>query len=189
VGVFMGGLYGGKRLDYLLEAAHVIRERIINFELVIVGAGPEAQRIEAAARRNPWITWVGPKFDEDKVAYISLAKVMLLPALVGLAVVDAFALEVPLVTVDSDEHGPEIEYLQDGVNGLVLPAETSPDTYGETVASLLQDEGMQARLRSGCRQAAEKYTLEAMVDRFVEGICLALGVRGISGTEPDSERG
>jgi glycosyltransferase involved in cell wall biosynthesis len=174
VAVYTGGLYKGKRLDFLLEAALEIRRQIPDFELLIIGAGPEEHDVEVATRKNQWIRWVGPKFDMDKVAYVMLAKVMLLPALVGLAVIDSFALEVPLVTIDSVEHGPEVDYLRNGVNGLNLPAQTGAEEYASAVASLLHNDSLQGSLREGCREAAATYTLEEMIDRFVEGILRAL---------------
>ena len=88
--------------------------------------------------------------------------------------VDSFAAGCPLVTVDLDLHSPEIEYLQDGVNGVCLPAGTSPAAYAEAVAGLLDDPARLEVLREGCRQAAATYTLAAMVDRYAEGLLRAL---------------
>jgi glycosyltransferase involved in cell wall biosynthesis len=174
VGVYVGSLYKEKRLDFLLEAGSEIRRQVPDFELLIIGAGPEGPFIAAASQENQWIRWVGPKFDADKAACMSLAKVMLLPALAGLAVIDSFALEVPLVTVDSAGHGPEIDYVRGGVNGVWLPARTGPHEYAEVVASILQDDSVIERLRRGCREAAAKYTLEEMIERYAQGIRRAI---------------
>ena len=51
----------------------------------------------------------------------------LLPGAVGLGVLDSFAFDVPLVTVDLPYHGPEIDYVRDGENGVKLPAQTDAD--------------------------------------------------------------
>jgi glycosyltransferase involved in cell wall biosynthesis len=174
VAIYSGGLYAEKRVRFLLQAAHALRRRVPDFELIVLGAGPDQQLIEAAASEHPWIHYPGPCFGSEKAAYFSLSQVMLMPGLVGLAVVDSFALEVPLVTVDLPYHSPEIEYLRHGENGLKLPEETDPEGYAAVVADLFSDSVRLERLRTGCRSAANVYTLEAMVGRFTDGVVQAL---------------
>ena len=99
---------------------------------------------------------------------------MLNPGLVGLSVLDAFALGLPMVTCDLPYHSPEIEYLVDGENGLVLAADTSAAEYGDNVAALMNDSDRLNRLSAGALASAEQYTVEEMVDRFATGILTAL---------------
>ena len=174
VAIYSGGLYADKRVPFLLEAAYALRQRVPDFELIVLGAGPDQRLVEEAASEHPWIHYAGPCFGGEKAAYFALSRVMLMPGLVGLAVVDAFALEVPLVTVDLPYHSPEIEYLHHGENGLKLPAETDADAYAAAVADLFSDGAKLERLRAGCRSAAKVYTLEAMVRRFTDGVIEAL---------------
>ncbi len=175
VAIFVGSLYNEKGISFLLDAAHAIRHRINDFELVVVGAGPDQGFVQRAASEYAWIHYHGPRFGWEKVQLFSLARVMLLPGLAGLGVLDSFALEVPLVTIDLEGHGPEIEYLENGKNGIKLAAGTNPDEYAEAVASLMTDEARLRQLRAGCRAAADVYTLEAMVQRFADGVLGALG--------------
>ena len=174
VAIYSGGLYAEKRIQFLLDAAHALRRRIPDFELIVLGAGTDQRLVEKAASENPWIHYTGPCFGGEKAAYFGLSRVMLMPGLVGLAVVDAFAMEVPLVTVDLPYHSPEIEYLHHGKNGLKLPAETNAEAYAAAVADLFSDGAKLERLRAGCRSAANVYTLEAMVSRFSDGVIDAL---------------
>jgi glycosyltransferase involved in cell wall biosynthesis len=97
---------------------------------------------------------------------------MMMPGLVGLVVVDAFAAGLPLVTTRIDTHSPEIEYLEPGVNGLV----TEPDAGSLATAcvELLQSPPLLERLRAGCSESSRVYTLEAMVERFARGVQDAL---------------
>lgn len=174
VGIYCGALYPEKRLPFLVEAAHHIRRRVPDFELLILGAGSDERAVRDAAAATPWIHYVGPKFGADRVPYFLASKVLLLPGLVGLAITDAFALQVPLVTVDVPYHSPEIEYLRNGENGVILPTDASPARYASAIASILTDDLTLEVLRTGCRSAASTYTLEAMVERFAEGVLLAL---------------
>jgi glycosyltransferase involved in cell wall biosynthesis len=92
-------------------------------------------------------------------------------------VLDAFALEIPMITIAGDHHSPEIEYLEDGENGIVLPRDTTAPGFAAATIALIGDTGMQQRLQEGCRDAARRYSVEAMADNFAAGIGAALQVR------------
>lgn len=175
VGLYLGALYRGKRLDFLIESARHIREALGDFELVIAGTGPEAATVAAAARQHPWIHAVGPVFGRRKALLGRLSDVMLMPDLVGLAILDAFALETPMVTTAAAfAHSPEIEYLEDGVNGMVVPGRPSPRVFGSTVVDLLVDRGRLDALEKGCRDSTGRYTVAEMSVRCADGIVAAL---------------
>ena len=175
VGVFIGGMYRDKRLEFLVQACRRIREIVGDFEIVFIGDGPESERVRVEAESQPWVHYLGPLFGEAKVAPLRLGKILLMPGLVGLAILDSFALEIPLVTTSVSYHSPEIEYLREGVNGVMVPVGAGIDGYAEMVASLLSDDSRLARLRQGCRDSAAAYTVENMAERFVGGIMAALG--------------
>lgn len=172
--IYTGAMYAEKRMDLLLEACVLIKKDVPDFETVFVGAGPDDHLVKEAAEKHKWIHYVGPKFDEEKVPYFMLSKLLLMPAAVGLAVLDAFALEVPLVTTDGPFHGPEIEYLVDGANGVCLPNPDDPVAYAAAVARLLQDDTKREKLVAGCRESANLYTVEEMVEKFASGVLGAL---------------
>ena len=180
VGLFVGALYKQKRLPFLLEACVRIRELAPDFEMVFVGGGPDKPLVERAAAAHPWIHAAGPVFDEARVPYFLLADLVLMPGLVGLGILDCFALEVPMVTTAVHYHSPEIAYLDDGVNGMMLSAACSPAQFAEAVAALLHDAERAERLRAGCRQARSRYTVEEMVERFADGVTKALDVQGLA---------
>lgn len=174
VAIYCGGIYPEKRPHFAVEAALAIRDMVWDFELIIVGDGVDADVFREAARENPWIHFLGPRFDDDKVLCFALAQVFFLPGLVGLAILDSFALETPMVASCSAEHSPEIDYLENEVNGLLVDDQGSVDVYAKAVAGLLTDEDQRARLINGCRESQERYTIEEMASRFSEGIAAAL---------------
>ena len=174
VGIFCGGIYAEKRTAFMVAAALAARSVLPDFELIVVGDGVEAHVLEEAAKSHPWIHFMGPRFDEEKVACFALADVFFLPGLVGLALLDSFALETPMVASASADHSPEIHYLEDGVNGLLVDDGGSPDVYAKALTDLLADKDRYGELVQGCRDARERYTIEAMASRFAEGIVAAL---------------
>lgn len=174
VAVYTGGLYPLKRLGFLLEAAERIRAEIPDFELIVIGDGPDRPVVSEAAARHAWIHDVGPKNDHDKVPYWALSKLLLMPGGVGLVVLDSFALGVPMVTTDTRLHGPEIDYLKSGENGLLIPCGESVEAYADGVVGLLRDEERLARLRQGALASATEHTIEKMAKNFAEGVMQAL---------------
>jgi glycosyltransferase involved in cell wall biosynthesis len=172
--VFLGSLYDDKRLDVLIDAADVVAARVPEFRLDIVGAGPRASFLAGAARTRPWLTLDGPLRDAELAARLTDAQVLLLPGLVGLAVVEAFAAGTPVVTMDWAHHSPEFDYLEDGVNARILPLGTTAAEFGAAVAALLADPVAIETLRAGCRAAAATYTLEAMAANFATGVLAAI---------------
>lgn len=174
VAVFTGALYADKRLDFLVAAADRVRERVPDFELLVIGAGPEAGVIEQAMARRSWIHWQGPLYGADKVAAMSLARCLVLPGLVGLAILDGFALDLPLVTCALPYQGDEIAYLRHGENGLLVGDADDVAAYADAVTRLMTDDDLLVRLREGCREAAGKYTVEAMAENFADGVLQAL---------------
>jgi glycosyltransferase involved in cell wall biosynthesis len=176
--IYMGGMYQEKRLDYLIEACHRIRARVPDFEMIFVGAGPEDHVVREATASNRWMHYGGPVRGEERAAFSKLCKYLLVPGVVGLVVLDAFALAVPLITTDGPGHGPEIDYLVDGVNGVIVGRAPDPQEYAAVVSRLLVNEPFRRKLTLGCSKSADRYTLENMVDRFSLGVMSALEVSG-----------
>jgi glycosyltransferase involved in cell wall biosynthesis len=172
--IYAGAMYRDKRLSFLLDACDLIRRSVPDFEMIFMGAGIDAALVRQAAIRHSWIKYIGPKFDHEKVPYFLLSKLFLLPGVVGLAVLDAFALGVPLVTTAVAGHGPEIEYLDDERNGIIVQEANSPEAYAGAVTALLKDEERRRTLVAGCHAAADIYTVENMVERFANGVRQAL---------------
>ena len=170
VGLYLGSLYADKKVDLLLSAARQVRRTYTTFELVIAGAGPEQAALQRLAADTPWVHFIGQAQGARKLRLLATADLMLCPGAAGLGLVESFACSVPMVVGDSGNHGPEIAYLLAGQNGLLAPA--NPDAYAAAITTLLDDRALMQQLRQGCDEAAARYTQEAMVQRFCEGVQL-----------------
>jgi len=73
-----------------------------------------------------------------------------------------------MVTTKDARHGPEIAYLEDGHNGVVV--EGSPEGYARAVTALLGNPKVLQRIREQAKRSARVYTLEQMVENFANGI-------------------
>ena len=128
VGIYCGGMYGHKKLDFLLAACREVHARVPGFHMILVGDGPMQGTVERAARSHPWIHYVGSKFGPERGPYFAISRVMLMPGLVGLAIIDSFAAGTPIFTTDAPVHSPEIAYLENGVNGIMTPCPSAETT-------------------------------------------------------------
>lgn len=174
VAIYVGGLYDLKRIDFLIEAAKEVRRRIPEFQLIVVGAGVDRPLVEAAAAKNPWIHYRGPRFGREKAAIFCLGRAFMMPGLVGLAILDGSALGIPVVTTAYPYHSPEIGYLKPGENGLMVDDWRNPAAYADAVVAVLCDDVLRAKLAAGARLMAQTYTIENMIQRFCEGVLAAL---------------
>jgi glycosyltransferase involved in cell wall biosynthesis len=174
VGLFCGSLYPDKRLDYMIEAADRIHAALPAFRLVVIGDGPSAGEIRVAMETRPWLKWLGVRKGLEKAAWFRLADGVVNPGAVGLHVLDSFCSGTPMMTTAEARHGPEIAYLQDGVNGLVVHG--GADRYAEAVIALLNDRAKLDSIKQAALRDARHYTLDNMVGRFADGIarCVAM---------------
>lgn len=168
VGLFCGSLYPDKRLDYMIEAADRIHAALPAFRLVVIGDGPSAGELRTAMETRPWLKWLGVRKGLEKAAWFRLADVVINPGLVGLHVLDSFCSGTPMITTAESRHSPEIAYLNDGVNGLVVRGEAS--RYADAVIALFNDRARLETIKQAALRDARRYTLDNMVNEFANGI-------------------
>lgn len=172
VAIYSGGIYDIKKIDFLIEAAVQIHDKINDFHLLVIGSGPDENIVKKASVMNPWIHYIGPKFGKDRVVYFKMASIFLLPGAVGLAILDSFATETPMITTNIKLHGPEIDYLKHNKNGIMT--DFNVKSYSSKVIDLLSHKDEITALQKGCASSMDLYTTERMVDNFVEGVLKCL---------------
>lgn len=172
VGVFIGSLHAGKRLDFLFEACQRVRQRLPAFQCLIVGDGVERPKVQGWVAAHDWIHWVGARQGRDKALYLACADVMLNPGMVGLGIIDSFVFGIPIITTDCRIHSPEIAYLKPGENGVITRDDVG--AFAVAVASLLGDPVALTRMRQASLASAGDHLIEHMADRFADGIGSAL---------------
>jgi len=174
VGVFVGSLYPDKRLEFLVEAGDVIRAQVTDFEMLFIGGGQDLPIIKKLAASRPWIHVLGPRFGLAKVELLLLGQVFLMPGLVGLAILDAGAARLPIATTRFPWHSPEIAYLNPGKNGLMIDEWECPIAYGNAVAGLILDPSRLNAMSEAAEAASRQFSIEAMVEKFAQGVRRAL---------------
>jgi len=171
--LFVGRLKEAKKVDALIGAVRALRQRqAIPVEVLIVGAGPQEAHLKNLADGATWCRFLGKVYDPDAVGQIfRISDAVVIPGYVGLAVNLAFAYGLPVITCQSRMHSPEIEYVQNSVNGLLLP---SIDELASGLLPFVTSRELRQDLAAGALASRDKLDLQQMVDAFDSGVRRAL---------------
>jgi glycosyltransferase involved in cell wall biosynthesis len=169
---FVGRLLAGKRVEDLIRAVKALRADGVNVETIIVGDGPERAALEGEADGAPWCHFLGAVHDVDGISRIYRASdALAIPGYVGLAVNRGFAHGMPVITMESDLHSPEIDYVEAGTNGLIL---APGDGFRAGLRLFAEDTALRDRLAQGALATRDKLDLGRMVAAFDDGVFSAL---------------
>ncbi len=174
VALYCGALYAWKRIPYLLKAAKLIAQIEPRFRLLIIGSGAESDLVLKTSESDRNILSAGPLWGRDKAVCFRLADIFLHPGAVGLGILDSFVASLPFVTTSEALHGPEIDYLDHGTNGLMISGKE--EVFVDAVVNLIRDPARFALMRQAARETATHYTIENMVEKTCNGILKSLGI-------------
>jgi glycosyltransferase involved in cell wall biosynthesis len=168
VGLFLGGVDQHKGIDFLLESAVLIEQALPGFVLLIGGSGAQANRVQLLEARGGPVRYLGRIDGHDKALALKAAEVLLIPEWVGLVAVDSLVAGRPIITTQHPSHSPEFEYLVPDSNCVVTPHERP--VHALQVAELLRSPLRIRELQEKALLDSQRFSMEAMVDRFVDGI-------------------
>ncbi|MDX9787091.1 MAG: glycosyltransferase family 4 protein [Desulfobacterales bacterium] len=120
--LFIGRLTISKRLDILLHAANSINSKKPFLNLVVIGDGPEREKLEKLGQKGiagKWLHFVGACYLEEKNGrYLSVSDLCVSPGNVGLTAIHSLSFGTPVCTHSNlNNQGPEAEAIVDGYNG------------------------------------------------------------------------
>jgi glycosyltransferase involved in cell wall biosynthesis len=150
-----------KRIDWLID----VLASVDGAGLVVVGDGPERERLAAHARAlgvASRVCFAGRCRRAEGLALVAACDLFVLPsAYEGFphAVLEAMSLGVPVVATAV---GGTVEIVTDGVNGRLVPA-ADRQALREAIATTLAAPATRARLAAGGRATAARYGIDVMV--------------------------
>lgn len=175
--LYVGRLVRSKGVDDLIAAYKIVSERIPRSRLIIVGDGPERERLEGLAHELNLSAGVvfkgtlrGEKLDEEyaKCTVFAMAskRVSDDPAIetFGLVIVEALMYGKPVV---GTLLGGIPEIIDHEVNGLLVP-EGQPKELADALIRVLTDQDLASRLcRNALESAKRRFTWAAATDRLL----------------------
>lgn len=170
---FVSRLLPDNRIELLVEAFALVRREQPNAKLVIIGDGPCRRDLESLALRlhlGNSVIFAGAIFDENNIApWLLSSTVFVYPRNIGLSLMHAFGYGLPVITSDNlASHNPEIEALVAGENGL-LYEDGNVEDMARKILTVFRIPNLRASMaEKALRQVHEVYTVERMVDGFLE---------------------
>ncbi|MGH2859746.1 MAG: glycosyltransferase family 4 protein [Solirubrobacteraceae bacterium] len=167
--VFAGRHIPEKRVPAIVPAIACARERVPGLRALILGDGPERERVRAAvteAQLGDAIDVPGFVTTEAVDDAIGRALCMLLPSRregYGLVVVEAASRGTPSIVVAGEDNAAA-ELIEDGVNGFVSPSD-SPQDLADAICRVEQA-GAELRRRTAVwfRDSARRLSLEGSLE-------------------------
>lgn len=151
-------LDGPKRIDLLIKAMeHVAGDT----ELLIAGAGPDAERLKAMAASDKRIRFLGFVADDDMPGlYANALAVPFVPNNedYGLITIEAMRSAKPVITV-TDSGGPT-EFVTDGETGFLTQPE--PKALGAAMMKLCDDRELAHRMGQNAKQRVAPVTWDTV---------------------------
>ena len=119
--LYSGRLTPAKRVDVLLKAINVLKERgTRKYYCFIVGDGiiEELKKLSVELKIDDIVEFTGGLYGDDIVPFFQAADIFVYPGGIGLSIVHALSYGLPVITTDNyGLHFPEVELLVPGVNG------------------------------------------------------------------------
>ena len=164
--LFVGRFNKSKRIDFLLKAFSILYQQDNSFHLMLVGSGEETY----LKQQHQNISSFGSITDLDKLAPIYVAAdIFAFPGLVGLGPLQALCYNLPVITISSKSHKPEIEYLS-SLNSRVLDSKTTPKEYASQIIELFKDGNQLSNLQNNTWDSIKHLTIEQMAKNFINGV-------------------
>lgn len=165
--LFVGRLQARKQVDQLLRACAQLPE-LLQPDLVIVGDGPDRERLENLAEEvYPRAVFTGALYGAELAEQFREADLFVLPGTGGLALQQAMSYGLPMIAAEAD--GTQADLVRPE-NGWQIPPDDLP-ALGAALSTALRD--IPALRRMGAesyRIVSEEINLEKMVAVFIEAL-------------------
>lgn len=158
--IFVGRMQKRKRIFDLFEVANIIKRNDIGVILV----GPDSEHILPETLPSG-VIHIPALFGNDLKNLMMICDIYCCPGSVGLNIIDALACGLPFITEDIENHGPEIMYLKNGENGMLVP-EGRTDLLAERIMMLLHDDELRRKMSESAKLT---YKQDASIERMYDG--------------------
>jgi len=171
----IGRLIQRKGYNYLVKAAQILRDEGVEFQVTIIGNGPEEgvlRKLIADLNLENHVSIVDWLPQKELNAYYSQSEIFVLPSItdwkkesegLGLVLLEAMACRVPVVATRS---GGMVDIVLHEKTGLLVP-ERDAEALASALRRLLENKDLQERLAGeGYRFVHENFTTQATAKKL-----------------------
>ncbi len=156
-----GRLTDNKKIDYIVQAAIILKNKGIDVNVLIVGNGPSKEKIEKLIKEgnvHDRVVLYGECYDENILApLISMSDICVIPGAIGLTCMHSLVYGTPVITHNQlDYQHPEIEAIEVGVNG-DLYENGNIDDLADKIDLWLKQHKSSKEIRESCQDVIDKY--------------------------------
>ena len=156
---FLGRIELEKNPIWVAESVEYLENKNIKAHVIFIGDGSQRKNIEKYKASLPLklssrIHILGMIEVEDVDIFLKSSDISVMPGMTGLAIVHSFALGKPYITIQSEMHSPEIEYLKDTENGLITESEKS--SFLKAIFYLANDRELVKKMSTNAYEYAKK---------------------------------
>ena len=166
--ISVGSLVPKKNQQLLIEIASLLRTNEIDFELLILGDGPERAHLEEEIAVNGLTGFVKLLGNVNDVPfYLHQADLFIHPAIYepfGLVLLEAMAVGLPVVSLDG---GGNRDILVDGKNGFLIPS-NDPHLFVEKILHLSTHPNQYAIMSDFAQHFSKQYDISTYIDQLIE---------------------
>ena len=164
--LYVGRLVGFKRVDVLIEALRRLSTKRSDIGLVIVGNGPERERLGRLAQGMPYVYFAGFQDQSDLPKYYAVADVFVLPSKWepwGLVVNEAMASGLPVIA--TRKVGSARDLIVEGENGYLVP-ENDPVALASAIDRACESEQRLLLLGEKARCTVQSWSYDSTLAGF-----------------------
>lgn len=169
-----GRLVNWKGFDALIEIMPDLIKENPNFRLIIIGSGPEKEKLENLITKlnlKDKVRLINKVSFEDLIKYFKASQMFVLNSgYEGLPhiILEAMAANLPVIASDVCGN-PEV--VKDGQNGLLVEYNNKRQIQ-EAILKLWKDKDLRERLIKNSRQSLEKFELEKVINKTLRTLTL-----------------
>ena len=151
--IFAGRLSAEKGIDTLIEIGKKLSSDI---QLIILGTGPEEQKIKNLAKNQKNIHYLGYQNKENTISLIRGSDILIQPSLkegISSTILESMACGTIVV---ASNVGGNAELIENGINGIIKDP-NDPDSFVEQITSLLKNKELRKSLKNRAQETVKKY--------------------------------
>lgn len=164
--LFVGRLtYEHKRLDYLLRIWIKVSKRIKDWDLYIVGDGPDKERLIKFSKQSN-MTNIHFEGFKDIAPYYKRAKILCLTSITeGSPMVIIEAMQNGVVPIVYNTFSASKYLIESETNGYIIPPFNTTQ-YANTMIKIMTNKNLYNKMSTACIKSSDKYKIETIVDSW-----------------------